>query len=328
MTAFITRDLSPGSDFETLLAEHGWQVEGRSLVELSPLPFREVPAADWIFFSSKNAVRFFFQHLRSDDFKSSDRSTSPSDDARPTDRSTSPSDDFKSSDRSEPSNSGDSAKSGGDFESPPDWAGPSTAKSDGDLESPPDRIRTAYPRVKWAALGPATAQTLAEYVGTVDFVGTGEPVSTAEKFNPTPGPSPTGRGALTPGISMDAGDEVSPLAMGEEPGVGSILFPAARHSRQSVMSLLAGKFHCIHFEIYDNRPVDDPSHVDAEVLVFTSPLNAQAYLARHKPAESQRVVAIGETTARALREAGIAEVYVSGEASEEALARTVLGLWG
>ncbi len=316
MTAFITRDLSPGSDFETLLAEHGWQVEGRSLVELSPLPFREVPAADWIFFSSKNAVRFFFQRLRSDDFKSSDRSTSRSDD-------------FKSSDRSEPSNSGDSAKSGGDLESQPDRAGLST-ESGGDFESPPDWIRTAYPRVKWAALGPATARVLAEYVGTVDFVGTGEPVSTAEKFNPTSGPSPTGRGALTPGISMemDARGGASPLAVGEEPGVGSILFPAARHSRQSVMSLLAGKFHCIHLEIYDNRPVDDPSHVDAEVLVFTSPLNAQAYLARHKPAESQRVVAIGETTARALREAGIAEVSVSGEASEEALARTVLGLWG
>lgn len=253
MTAFITRDLTGDSPFETLLAARGWQVEGRSLVELSPLPFREVPPADWIFFSSKNAVRFFFEALTS----------------------------------------------GGDSKSPPVSARP---------DSPDDsRSPGEYLRVKWAALGPATAQVLAEYVGKVDFVGTGEPVSTAAKFAPPSGPLPSGEG----------------------PGAGShILFPAARHSRQSVMSLLAGHSTCVHFEIYDNRPVADPPHSQADVLVFTSPMNAQAYLAHHKTAENQRVVAIGETTAQALRELDIAEVYVSEEASEEGLARTVLGLWG
>ncbi|MCW5924880.1 MAG: hypothetical protein KIS77_21350, partial [Saprospiraceae bacterium] len=63
MLAFITRALSASSEFKKQLEAAGWQVEGRSLVALSPLPFEEAPASEWVFFSSQNAVRFFFQQL-------------------------------------------------------------------------------------------------------------------------------------------------------------------------------------------------------------------------------------------------------------------------
>ncbi|HRI61158.1 MAG TPA: hypothetical protein PK228_15570 [Saprospiraceae bacterium] len=59
MTAFITRPLSETSEFKKLLAAAGWQAEGRSLVELSPLPFPEIPAADWIFFFKSKCRTFF-----------------------------------------------------------------------------------------------------------------------------------------------------------------------------------------------------------------------------------------------------------------------------
>ncbi len=263
MTAFITRDLSDLSEFKKRLAAAGWQAEGRSLIELSLLPFSEIPAADWVFFSSKNAVRFFFQHLQS----------------------------------------------GGDFKSPPGWE-----------------------KLKWAALGPATAKALAEFVEKVDFVGTGEPKSTAEAFrriNPTPGPSPDGRG----GVKRSATTSRTLLPSGEGPGVGlmrgggsTILFPSARHSRQSVMSLLAADFQCVHFPIYDNHPVASPLLSEADVLVFTSPMNAQAYFSKNKLAENQRVVAIGATTAEALRELGILKIEIADEPSERGLAEAVLRL--
>ena len=60
-TAFITRHLAPDSDFRSILAAQGWQVAGQSLVLLTPLPFGSVPPCDWIFFSSQNAVRYFFE---------------------------------------------------------------------------------------------------------------------------------------------------------------------------------------------------------------------------------------------------------------------------
>ena len=50
MTAFITRALTDDSEFKKQLAAAGWQVEGQSLVTLSPLPFSEIPTADWVFF--------------------------------------------------------------------------------------------------------------------------------------------------------------------------------------------------------------------------------------------------------------------------------------
>lgn len=40
-----------------------YDITGKSLIHVSPIPFNEVPSSDWIFFSSKNAVEHFFsQH--------------------------------------------------------------------------------------------------------------------------------------------------------------------------------------------------------------------------------------------------------------------------
>ncbi|HMX41914.1 MAG TPA: uroporphyrinogen-III synthase [Saprospiraceae bacterium] len=60
-SAFISRTLSPDSDFRRRLEAVGWQVSGQSLVEISPLPFGTVPPCDWIFFSSQNGVQHFFE---------------------------------------------------------------------------------------------------------------------------------------------------------------------------------------------------------------------------------------------------------------------------
>lgn len=63
MTAFISRALLPDSDFRSVLRAHGWGVFGQSFVMLSAMPFEKIPDCDWLFFSSQNAVRFFFQNL-------------------------------------------------------------------------------------------------------------------------------------------------------------------------------------------------------------------------------------------------------------------------
>lgn len=63
MTAFISRALMPDSDFRSVLRANGWGVFGQSFVMLSPMTFTKIPAGDWLFFSSQNAVRFFFQNI-------------------------------------------------------------------------------------------------------------------------------------------------------------------------------------------------------------------------------------------------------------------------
>lgn len=59
-TVFISRVLAENSPFRYILSAKGWTVAGESLVTLSPLPVSMLPPSDWIFFSSQNAVRFFF----------------------------------------------------------------------------------------------------------------------------------------------------------------------------------------------------------------------------------------------------------------------------
>jgi len=223
MTAFITRTLSADSKFKELLSIAGWKVEGESLVEFSPLPFREIPAAHWIFFTSQNAVRFFFETV--------------------------------------------------------------------------ENQKIAIPESKWAALGEVTARVLAKYAGRVDFTGTGDPATTAAAFR---------KQFLSKG--------------------NAILFPAARHARLSLQSMLEPDFICIRLEVYDNRPVTDPPFSAAEVLVFTSPLNAETYFSKHTILTFQRVIAIGRTTAGVLKALGITGVCVAAAPSEQALAEAVLRL--
>lgn len=62
-TVFISRKTGQNSVFSQILSAQGWQVEGFPLIELTPLPFDLPPTTDWVFFSSQNAVRFFFSRF-------------------------------------------------------------------------------------------------------------------------------------------------------------------------------------------------------------------------------------------------------------------------
>ncbi|MCC6413077.1 MAG: uroporphyrinogen-III synthase [Saprospiraceae bacterium] len=146
-----------------------------------------------------------------------------------------------------------------------------------------------------AALGPSTATAIEALGLSPDFRGTGDPEDTASAF-----------------AAVAAGQKV--------------LFPAASHSRQSVQRLLAGLVDGLHWSVYDNRPIHSPPRSSAEVLVFTSPMNAINYLEHHVVLPGQSVVAIGNTTAETLREKGVVSVTVAGSPDEIAMAEAVLRL--
>jgi uroporphyrinogen-III synthase len=224
MTAFISRALLPDSEFRSVLRAHGWGVFGQSFVVLTPIAFEKIPEADWLFFSSQNAVRFFFQNL--------------------------------------------------------------------------EKQKMALPVVQWAALGPSTARVLETFTGKINFTGTGEPKGSAQLFR-------------------------RHCARLQHP-VGTVVFPAAKRSRQSVMMMLQSDISCTHFEIYDNQPLNDPMPRTEDVLAFTSPLNAEAYFKRHSLQPGQRVAAIGGTTDRMLQQMGITESAIAAEPTERGLAEAVL----
>lgn len=57
---FISRDQKKEDYFSSALSRLGFVVEGKSLIEFKQIRIKELPKTDWIFFSSKHAVRYFF----------------------------------------------------------------------------------------------------------------------------------------------------------------------------------------------------------------------------------------------------------------------------
>ncbi|MEI6409358.1 MAG: uroporphyrinogen-III synthase [Bacteroidota bacterium] len=214
MQVFITRSLKDCPFFDQQLSAFGWEVSGLPLIQLSPLPFEIIPSADWIFFSSGNGVRFFFQTLEAQNIQK--------------------------------------------------------------------------PLAKWAAIGPATATALAEFVDPVDFTGTGDPDTTIASFI---------KQVKTP----------------------SVLFAGARNARMALRNKLSEHTLIRSLDVYDNRPISDPPLSNAAVMVFTSPMNAEAYFAAHQPNARQTCVAIGKSTAAALRTFGITQPLIPEAPTEESL---------
>lgn len=146
---------------------------------------------------------------------------------------------------------------------------------------------------KLAALGEGTAEALEKQGFKPYFIGNGEPEATAINF-------------LKVAINQ------------------RVLFPRAKNSRQSVQQLLQGQIEELDIVVYQNLPRQDFDIPECEWLVFTSPLNAEAYFQQYSAKSGQKILAIGETTAGALRRIGLEEIHISESPSEEALAYAIL----
>ncbi len=62
LRTFITRELEENSPFNTLDPSI-YRVTGKSLIQFSGLNFTVIPECSWLFFYSKNGVRFFFENV-------------------------------------------------------------------------------------------------------------------------------------------------------------------------------------------------------------------------------------------------------------------------
>ncbi|NUO00461.1 MAG: uroporphyrinogen-III synthase [Saprospiraceae bacterium] len=147
------------------------------------------------------------------------------------------------------------------------------------------------PSTRFAAIGPGTASLLK----IAHFTGDGVPETTAKAF----------------GV----------VAAGKR-----VVFARAADSRQSVQALLADVVEVVDLVVYHNQPIQAPVLSEAAILIFTSPLNAQAYFSTHGLLPGQKTLAIGQTTARALSEMNIAPIGIAAHPSENAIAELVLSM--
>ncbi|NET37232.1 MAG: uroporphyrinogen-III synthase [Cyanothece sp. SIO1E1] len=156
------------------------------------------------------------------------------------------------------------------------------------------KLGVSWPlHTKIATIGKGTAAWLKDRGIAVDFIGSGNPAQTCDQF--------------------------LALASGK-----SVLFPQALHSKKSIEKLAGQKIKALPLIVYENHMRDDFTLLPADVLTFTSPLNAQAYFKRYPEDHAQHIVSIGQTTSLALENMGKKVTQEAVEPNEICLAEAVL----
>lgn len=105
----------------------------------------------------------------------------------------------------------------------------------------------------------------------------------------------------------------------------TVLFPGAEGSLRSIQQGLSADTKVIDLPIYETVMDEDIEATGAEVLVFTSPSNVDAYFAENLLDPYQKVVAIGKSTGKKFDEMGV-KYTLPYSPDEVGLAEAVFGL--
>ena len=200
---FISRDTHENNSLNRWLTNLGFTVESKSLIDLKKLTIKELPKSDWLFFSSKHAVEFFFMQK-------------------------------------------------------------------------PDIGTT-----KIGCIGKSTSQAIRELGLRADFIGQ----STDTKL---------------------VGKQFSARV-----GLGKVVFPIPRDSMRTIQWQFPKQQNVIDLPIYATLKVSHEVAETTDLLVFTSPSNAESYLEKNKIHPHQKIIAMGEATKKSLLKAKVKETQIT-----------------
>lgn len=106
----------------------------------------------------------------------------------------------------------------------------------------------------------------------------------------------------------------------------SCLFPVSNISKRSVQKQLNNEEQAIDLIVYRTLPDDNFTVPEQDILIFTSPSNASAYLDKKEISSNQPIIAIGKSTAQQLTALGITNVKIADQVSELGLIDTMLSV--
>ena len=158
------------------------------------------------------------------------------------------------------------------------------------------KLNPALPKkVKFGVVGRGSEDTLRKFGHLADFVGeSGDITEVAEEF--------------------------AKLVSGE-----IVLFPRAQDSLLTIQKSLGANTKIVDLPIYETVVVDDIDGTTAEVLIFTSPSNVDAYFAENLLDPEQKVIAIGNSTGKKFEEMGV-KYTLPYSPDEIGLAEAVFGI--
>ncbi len=150
---------------------------------------------------------------------------------------------------------------------------------------------------KFGVLGRASEDALRLHGKIADFNGEGEGIDTA-----------------------DIAENFAKLANGS-----TILFPGAKDSLRTVQKALSSETKIIDLPIYETVMDEGIKQSYAEVLIFTSPSNVEAYFVDNLLEPDQQVICIGKSTGKKFDEMGV-KYTLPYSPDEIGLAEAVFGL--
>lgn len=148
-----------------------------------------------------------------------------------------------------------------------------------------------YPYL-WACMSKGTAEELSHYITDISFIGNGSPDEVAKSY-----------------LNFIQPKDVT-------------CYVRAEQSLDSINKRLA-KDSDFSIPVYSNQMSQKVPTEDFDILIFTSPMNVDAWFQVRKYSDEQ-IIAIGNTTANHLKDYGIINVRVAKSPSESAIAESLI----
>lgn len=215
---FVTKTFRDEDYLSAALKRLDFEVEGKSLIEFKQIRIKELPKTEWVFFSSKHAVRYFFNQ-------------------------------------------------------------------DPKLEN-----------VKFGCIGTSTSAELRTFGKRADFIGQSTDIKLVGK------------------------------QFSSKIGNAKVLFPIARGSMQSIQWQMVKRDNVYNLEVYATLKHSVEVSPDFEVLVFTSPSNVEAWAEKNTRLPGQKVIAMGESTGKALEKLKIKDYTLPKSFDDLGLLRAILAV--
>lgn len=152
-------------------------------------------------------------------------------------------------------------------------------------------------KTQFGVLGRASEETLRQFGRVPDFNGEEEGIDTA-----------------------DIAAEFAELVNGK-----NILFPGAKDSLRTVQKALSPETKIIDLPVYETVMEDNIEPIFADILIFTSPSNVEAYFVDNLIEPGQKVICIGRATGKKFDEMGM-KYALPYSPDEIGLAEAVFGL--
>ncbi len=111
-------------------------------------------------------------------------------------------------------------------------------------------------------------------------------------------------------------------------GQETVLFPQAKGGIRTIQQQFEDASKLTDLVVYETTTRENIQVPEADVLVFTSPSNVESFFKQTKIRNTQKVVAIGTSTQKKLKEFGIENSILPASFDETGLAEAVFGITG